>query len=496
MSVDQEKIQGRLVAIGRAKYSDKLLSDGAGYAFVKGGFKWEIDPLDQDAYGITADALNDCVEQLDKMGSADKIKGSEHMRQHQGWMNAGIVIQSKLDPRISMMVTLVDQEFEDADVTLRWFVDLNRVSPSARGPAERSVDAEELKAVERARDMSKKESIEALFDLPIKDTSSTKKVMKESFDAWGIPMVEDVESGVTGHVGIDAIEKPKEKIGDKDREESSGKSVKVKLADPETDPAKREKVDGKGQAQVGGADKMEKLPDSKVKPAAPDETPKHVGEDVEDGHEGHVGVDAIEKPKTTVGKEYDEVGGEAVKVKPAAITSTDKKHVDGSDQAQVGAKDVAADLPAAKVKPASPEESPKLMAERAKIRAARMKQYESYLARKAAVNEDRKKRFAKIGESKKKALGEGVEHPVKVVEKLKKHVDEAHRAIKKAHHLTEWAHKKMGETHAHLPAAHAEKVHGHGGKMEAATQALHEAKKHLGEVCESVSGMHLHMKKK
>src|SRR6185312_6531167 len=171
-SPNQEKITGRLCAFGRAEYTN--LIGGAGYKFIEnGGFKWELDPVDLDRYGITMDALLDCVDQLEKMGTVEQLKDKEHFKSGDGYRNAGIVIQSKLDPRIACSVELIGNEYDKSDVTMRWFVDVEKESKSAVGAPERMVDPEELKAVERAQEMNKepksdkKESIDELFELPI-----------------------------------------------------------------------------------------------------------------------------------------------------------------------------------------------------------------------------------------------------------------------------------------------------------------------------------------
>lgn len=145
-SPNQEKIVGRLCAIGRAEYTN--LIGGAGYKFVENsGFKWELDPIDLDRYAITMDALLDCVDQLEKMGTIEQLKDKDHFKAGDGWRNTGIVIQSKLDPRIVCSVDLVGNEYDKSDVNMRWYVDVEKESKSAVGAPERMADPEELKAV-------------------------------------------------------------------------------------------------------------------------------------------------------------------------------------------------------------------------------------------------------------------------------------------------------------------------------------------------------------
>lgn len=480
---DQEKIQGRLCATGRAKYNS-VVADG-GYIFVKDrGFVWNIDPLDQDQYGISMDALLDCVEQLEKMGSVDDIKKADHIRDAQGWLNGGLVIQSKKDPRIVCSVTLVDQEYEDADVTLRWYLDLNKISKAAVGPAERPVDAEELKAVERAQEMTKevKESIDNLFEDPIKfiEEGTEKKTasLDESFDGWGLPVVEDLK-----HVGVDALKKPEDKMPGKDHDE---KDLSDKAVLPDAPEKKPEHVKGAGEKADLSQEKD--AANSVVKPGEPDEKPKHVGEsDLK-----HVGVDALEKPHGEEGdKDREEVAGTNVDVKPDAPEKNPE--VMQGKGAQVGGADVKTDVPDSKVKPDSPEKEPKLMAERMqKIKEA----HKRAMDRKLKM-ESEKKAAKKLSEEKKtpEKVEEAIKHPVKAMHTLKKHMDDANRAIHRAHHLAEWAQGKMQEMHQEVPTNVHEKVKHHHGKMEEVKAKLHEAKKCMSEMCEEASRVHMQMKK-
>lgn len=494
---DQNKIVGRLCAMGRAQYSPGLL-DGPGYIFTKDGFHWELDPIDQDQYGLTMDALIDCVEQLEKMGSAGELKKSDHIRDKQGWMNTGLVIQSKLDPRICCEVTFVDMDYEKADVNLRWYVDLFKSSQSAVGAPERSVDAEDLKAVERAQEMTKEiktESIDTLFDLPIKDKSSATKVLKEDFDRWGFPLGEDVTSGHEGHVGVDALEKPKSEEGDKDRGQVAGTAVKELTTDPKGDGKDNKEVDGSAQSEVGGTDKTTELPAAKIKltdPLGDGKDNKHVEETVETGVTGHVGLDAIEKPHSEEGdKDRSQVAGTNVDVKPGSPEK--KPETMAGAGSEVGGTDKLDDVAASKVKPGTPESTPKVMAEKTELRK---KQYEAYkLENKEKIEEARKKKAEKrkLGES---LIAEDVKHPLKVVEHLKKHMEEAHRSVKKAHHLMEWAGSKMKESQKHLPIEHVGALHQHEAKMQECANHMNEAKKGMHEVCEAVSGIHMQMKKK
>lgn len=471
---DQEKIQGRLCATGKLKFTD------AGYMFTRDGFVWSLDPLDQEKYGITLEALVDCVEQLEKMGSIDDLKKKDHVRDSQGILNSGIVLTSSKDPRIVCSVTLVDQDYEDADCNLRWFIDLEKISNAAKGPAERPVDAEELKAVERAQEMNKevKESIDDLFEDVFKDSSKTKVAVNEDFDGWGIPMLEEFK-----HVGVDALEKPKTEVGKDFDEKAAGDKIILPDA-PEKKPDEMKGVGAKGdQSQEKDVAK------SDVKPGEPDDKPKQMGED----ELKHVGVDALEKPKGEEGdKDRKEVDAKNVDVKP---DSPEKKPEPMQGKGgQVGGTDKESDVAASKVKPDAPEKQPKIMAERLQ----QIKEAHKRAMEKRMKLESEKKRVQAMSEEKKNSkadVSEAVRHPVKSVSMLKKHMDDAHRAIHRAHHLAEWAQGKMKEMHQELPSHIHEKVGSHHEKMEEVKSKLLEAKKCMYEMCEEASRIHLSMKK-
>jgi hypothetical protein len=304
--LSQEKVTGRLCAFGKAKYTN--LVGGGGYQFVKdGGFAWELDPLDIERYGITMDAITDCVEQLEKMGSFEEVKAAEHLRDGEGWKNIGLKIQSTKDPRITCMVTPISNEHDDYDCKMRWFVDLDKESPSAKGPAERNVDAEELKAVERAREMSKNknESIDKLFDLPklFEAKKIAIKPMAQSYDRWGIPLMEEKEVVV----GVDTLEKPHSTIPSRPYGEKELADKEVKPKEPGKDP---EHMEGSGTPDpLAEFD----VPAKKVKPGeiTSAAAPKEMGESASDLRE--TALDSLsdgDRVQLKVDREYfhDETG--------------------------------------------------------------------------------------------------------------------------------------------------------------------------------------------
>jgi len=474
---DQEKIQGRLCATGRAKFVTE-----AGYMFTRDGFVWSLDPLDQEQYGITLDALLDCLIQLEEMGSIDDLKKKDHVRDAQGTLNSGIVLTSKKDPRIVCSVTLVDQDYENADVNLRWFIDLNKISKAAIGAPERPVDAEELKAVERAQEMNKEvktESIDALFEDPIKVTSIPRKVVAEDVDGWGLPIMEEFS-----HVGLDAIEKPKTEVG-KDFDEKELSDKVVLPDDPEKKPDAMKGVGAKGDQS-----QEKDTPQSVVKPGEPDDKPKQMGE----AELKHVGVDALEKPHGEEGdKDRKEVAATNADIKP---DSPEKKPEPMQGKGgQIGGTDKESDVAASKVKPDSPEKTPKLMAERVqKIKEAHQKAMQKRMKLESARKEARKLSEEKKNPKSEK-IEEAVKHPLKSMQVLKKHMDDAHRAIHRAHHLSEWAQGKMKEMHQDVPTGIHEKISHHHDKMEEVKSKLLDAKKCMYEMCEEASRIHLSMKK-
>jgi len=332
-SPNQEKITGRLCAIGRAEYTN--LIGGAGYKFIEnGGFKWELDPADIDRYGISMDALLDCVEQLEKMGTIEQIKASEHFKGSDGWRNAGIVIQSKLDPRVVCSVELVGNEYDKSEVSMRWFVDLEKESKAAVGAPEHTADPEELKAVERAQEMSKdkssdkkdqKESIDHLFDLPIRSTAKTGvKQIKESVDGWGLPTLgeSELEDGHGGHVGDQTIgEKPKPEPGaGKEYGEKDANGNIVKPGTIAKDPELNH-VEGNG-----GADPTLELdlPANKIKPGT-------IAKDPELNHMEEA-KDKEAKAKAEKEKAEKEKADKAKKLKEDAGGEKETKHVHPADR--------------------------------------------------------------------------------------------------------------------------------------------------------------------
>lgn len=154
---DQNKIVGKKIASGRAKYmkfGDK--ADQKGYIFKENhGFAMAIDEPEMAAEGITMEAILDCIKQLEEKGDAAALKKEYGFRKEQSWLNPGLVLTSRIDPRIQCSVTLDDNTSEDVDIIAIWFLDNFNQGAESKGETEREVDGEELKLTDRMREMHK-----------------------------------------------------------------------------------------------------------------------------------------------------------------------------------------------------------------------------------------------------------------------------------------------------------------------------------------------------
>ena len=150
-SGDQNKIYGKLVASGRAgwkKYGTNKSDQG--YVFnSNNGFNFRIAQTEIDELGVTMDAIQDCVDQLEKMGDAAALKKAMSVPESGDFKNGGLVITSKEDPRIKMMVTLHNPDYEDTDVLLGFFLDNENIGAAMDDDhkdhtPEREVEADEM----------------------------------------------------------------------------------------------------------------------------------------------------------------------------------------------------------------------------------------------------------------------------------------------------------------------------------------------------------------
>lgn len=124
---DQNKIIGKEIAVGPAAYI-QLDDKKSGYVFKE---TLTIDPIVMDMNAVTMESLQDCVEQLEKMGTYEELCKA-HGYKDEGYKVPGFVIQSKLDPRIAMGVEFGRRWNKDSDMqaektlnkdlTLKWFL--------------------------------------------------------------------------------------------------------------------------------------------------------------------------------------------------------------------------------------------------------------------------------------------------------------------------------------------------------------------------------------
>lgn len=160
--MNQKQLHGRAIAFGRVKwlkYGEK--KDQEGYVFNdNNGFGWKVEQQFVKANGIVMDALLDCVKQLEEKKAAGEDVKKDYVP-HSGYQHTGIVLTSRIDPRIACSVVLADDNHnEDIDLQLSWFFDVaNDQGNMTMADPERSVEKEEMK----------------------------KKEVEESVDAFGIP---------------------------------------------------------------------------------------------------------------------------------------------------------------------------------------------------------------------------------------------------------------------------------------------------------------------
>src|ERR1035437_3621243 len=107
---DQNKIIGKEIAVSKAFYG-KVDEKKSGYCFREA---MTVDPIVMDMNGINDEVLKDCVEQLEKMGDYDTLC-KEHGYHGEGHKMTGLVIVSKLDPRICMSVEFGRNWNKDSD---------------------------------------------------------------------------------------------------------------------------------------------------------------------------------------------------------------------------------------------------------------------------------------------------------------------------------------------------------------------------------------------
>jgi len=162
---DQGKVIGKLVASGRVKWGRFGEAEGdQGYVFKENnGFAWKLDTRELEEQGVNMDVLTDCVKQLEEMGTIDELKSAHGYRQGQGWLDDGLVVTSRVDPRICCNVAFGSNDVghdywnhsinnEDVDLYLSWYLDNHNVTQQMDGSfQEREAEDGELQWAEIAR---------------------------------------------------------------------------------------------------------------------------------------------------------------------------------------------------------------------------------------------------------------------------------------------------------------------------------------------------------
>lgn len=163
----ENKIEGLKIAQGKLVWVDGQKKSEAGYQFQKDGLTITIDQAKMTELSITMDAIMDCISQIEEMSEQD-LKQSLGYRKNQGPMNYGLVLTSKIDPRVLMSATMGDAN-DNSDLVVSWFM----VNP-AQEPHE--VSDSELKHVEQVRKETpemKDDDIEKLLGLEVKAESAS-----------------------------------------------------------------------------------------------------------------------------------------------------------------------------------------------------------------------------------------------------------------------------------------------------------------------------------
>jgi hypothetical protein len=165
---DMNKIIGKEIAVAKAFYMP-MDDKKSGYAFKEA---LTIDPIVMELNSVTMEALQDCVKQLEKMGSWDEV-AKEQGYHDEGHKMTGLVIPSSLDPRVVMSVEFgrrwnkdSDAQAEktgDKDVTLKWFLnDEHKDQFGVKGvEAERGATPEELDIISKIREATKLPKLES-----------------------------------------------------------------------------------------------------------------------------------------------------------------------------------------------------------------------------------------------------------------------------------------------------------------------------------------------
>jgi hypothetical protein len=169
-SPDQNKIVGRELAVARAHWGP-IDEKKEGYIFKE---QLVADPVTLELYGVTQEAMLDCVKQLEAMGTYDEVS-KEQGYDEGGYKPTGLVIISKSDPRVKCSVEFGHRWNKDSAlqsitppseikaITLKWFMDVdNQDKEMGKGAVqERPVSPEELDLITKIREMTKETKVKS-----------------------------------------------------------------------------------------------------------------------------------------------------------------------------------------------------------------------------------------------------------------------------------------------------------------------------------------------
>jgi hypothetical protein len=162
---DQNKVIGKEIAVSKAFYVDEK----SGYALKE---VLTIDPIVMDLNAVSNEALQDCLKQLQAMGTYDEVAQKQGYH-GEGHKMTGLVITSSLDPRVCMSVEFgrrwnkdSDSQAEktgEKDVTLKWFLnDEPKDQFGVKGVMpEHPASEEELDIISKLREMTSGQKTES-----------------------------------------------------------------------------------------------------------------------------------------------------------------------------------------------------------------------------------------------------------------------------------------------------------------------------------------------
>lgn len=317
----ESKMVGRKVAKGQVKY---VPGQKTGEYIFKGGDMELVVPQEQlETHGVSLELLQDCMKKLQEMGTYEELCKSYGYK-GEGVKNAGIVIISDKDPRISMSVQFGstwhnESEYQwlnrnPADFTCCWFLDVDG-SNKEKGVQERAVAPEELDLITKIRQETKLESYQPfkvfkdeLVDLEIPLPAEAmeegnKMLFTEDFDQvdfFGIPLME--ETSLVKEVALPAKEiQTKDVAAYEKKIEAMADDLKAKEEKPVVVGDSIAKVNVVGKEVV----KEQELSDKALKVGEPGEMGEHAkGEGKSDDQQTELPKSAIKLEKP--GKVYGE----------------------------------------------------------------------------------------------------------------------------------------------------------------------------------------------